>query len=110
MAYITGKTEQGCSTLGVMKDGVIVCAPDVPERIIKHGTATLDKLYNNLRKGYEIAEDASIAKPKALHPPLSQKCSIITKTEHITLSKSIFDKRSALFSIISSSILYNLIL
>ncbi len=37
MAYLTGKTEQGCSTLGIFKDGYIVCAPDVPERIIRQG-------------------------------------------------------------------------
>lgn len=41
MAYITGQTEQGCCTVGELRDGVLVCAPLIPQKIFDQGKTNL---------------------------------------------------------------------
>lgn len=79
MAYLTGKTQQGCSTFGILQDGVIVCSPEVPERIIKQGNSNTWHLWHAKVEG-EVGEkvkirvkwpeyDPSLVSPELLENP-----------------------------------------
>lgn len=59
MAYLSGKTQQGCSTFGILQDGVIVCSPNVPERIIKQGKTNTWHMWHAKVEG-EVGEKVKI--------------------------------------------------